>query len=168
MFDLTQLHPMIIHFPIALLIVGFLAELIGVIAKKEFYSKAGFYLLLLGTVGVVAAYISGDFAGEGLAEGGALKAALEIHEDAALLALWMAVATSVVRVGLVAVKRYTGALRWIPVMLFFLSVLAIARTGHYGGQLVYKHAAGVQLSLEDTLGATADTLPHTDEHKESD
>lgn len=164
MFDPTHLHPMIIHFPIALLIVGFMADLIGAITKREFYSKAGFYLLLLGTAGVVAGYFSGNFAGEGLAEGGALKAALEVHEDAAELALWLALATSVVRIGLVVTKRYAGALRWIPVVMFFLSVLAIARTGYYGGQLVFKHAAGVQLSLEDTLGSTAGSPASTDEH----
>jgi uncharacterized membrane protein len=166
MLDPTHLHPMIIHFPIALLIVGFLAELIGVITTREFYSRAGFYLLLLGTAGVVAGYISGDLAGEGLAEGGALKAALEAHEGAAQLALWIAVATSLVRIGLVATRRYAGALRWIPLVMFFVSVLAIARTGYFGGQLVFKHAAGVQLSLEDTLGANPEAPAPANEQKD--
>ena len=60
MFDLTHLHPMIVHFPIALLIVGFLADAVGLIFKKDFFTKAGFYLLILGTLGVVAAYLSGN------------------------------------------------------------------------------------------------------------
>ncbi len=28
-----------------------------------------------------------------------------------------------------------------------IGVLSIARTGYYGGELVYKHAAGVQFNL---------------------
>ena len=36
MFDLNHLHPMIVHFPIALLFVGFLADAIGLILKKNF------------------------------------------------------------------------------------------------------------------------------------
>jgi len=31
--------------------------------------------------------------------------------------------------------------------LFLLGVLSIARTGYYGGELVFKHAAGVQLNI---------------------
>ncbi len=73
MFDTTYLHPMLVHFPIALLIIGFLADLAGLIFKKEFFSKAGFYLLILGTAGVVAAYFTGSAAGEGLSEAGPFK-----------------------------------------------------------------------------------------------
>ena len=71
MIDLTHLHPMIVHFPIALLIVGFLADAIGLFTKREFFTKAGFYLLILGTLGVVAAYLTGNYAGEGVTEAGA-------------------------------------------------------------------------------------------------
>lgn len=147
---------MIVHFPIALLIVGFVADLLGVFMKRDFFSKVGFSLLILGTLGVIAAYFSGDYAGDGLAEGGALKQALETHESAAMLSLWLMTATALVRIAMVSTKKFTGALRWIPVVMFLIGVLSIARTGFYGGELVFKHAAGVQLSLDDTLGNNAD------------
>jgi uncharacterized membrane protein len=148
MIDPTHLHPMVVHFPIALIVVGFFSDLIGVLLKRDFFLRAGLYLLLLGTAGVVAAYFSGDFAGEGLAEGGALKQALETHESAATFSLWVMVATVLVRITLLATKKFTGVLRWIPISFFLLGVLSIARTGFYGGQLVYKHAAGVSISIE--------------------
>ena len=165
MFD--NVHPMIVHFPIALLIVGCVADIAGAAFKKDFFSKAGFYLLLLGTLGVIAAYLSGGQAGEGLTEGGALKQALENHEGAAGLSLWLIAATALVRTFLVAAKKFSGPVRWLPVALFFVSVLAIARTGYYGGELVFKHAAGVQLTIDDTLGSSAaasaaETKPSTD------
>ena len=56
MFDPTLLHPMIVHFPIALLIVGFVSDLLGALIKRDFFSKVGFSLLILGTLGVVAAW----------------------------------------------------------------------------------------------------------------
>ncbi len=145
--DLTHLHPMIIHFPIALLFVGFLADAIGLTLKKDFFIKAGFYLLILGTLGVVAAYLSGNFAGEGVTEVGALKQALETHEDAATLTLWLMIGASLVRVAMVLLKKYAGIYRWVALLIFFLGVASIARTGFYGGELVYKHAAGVQFDL---------------------
>lgn len=147
MLDLTHLHPMIVHFPIALLIVGFLADAVGLIFKKDFFTTAGFYLLILGTLGVVAAYLSGNFAGEGVTEAGALKQALETHESAAILTLWLMIGAALVRLSMVVLKKYIGFYRWVAFIIFFLGVLSIARTGFYGGELVYKHAAGVQFDL---------------------
>ena len=147
MFDFNHLHPMIVHFPIALLFIGFLADAIGIIFKKEFFTKAGFYMLVLGTLGVVAAYLSGHLAGEGVTEAGALKQALENHEDAATISLWLMTGVAVVRIGLVLFRKYTGAYKWVALILFLLGVASITRTGFYGGELVFKHAAGVTIDL---------------------
>lgn len=147
MFDTSHLHPMIVHFPIALLIVGFLAEVVGLILKKEFFTKAAFYLLILGTLGVVSAYISGDIAGDGITETGQLKNALEAHEHAAQLTLWLMVGAAVVRIALVWMKKFKGILKYVAFVLFLVGVLSVARTGYYGGELVYKHAAGVQFNF---------------------
>lgn len=147
MFDTTHIHPMIVHFPIALLIVGFLFDLLGAVLRKDFYGKVGFNLLILGTLGVVAAYFTGNLAGGGITEAGALKQALEIHEEAAELSLWLMVGTAVIRIALIITKKYTGSWRWITVVLLFIGVLSIARTGYYGGELVFKHAAGVQFNI---------------------
>ena len=159
MFDTSHIHPMIIHFPIALLIVGFLFDLTGVLFKKEFFSKTGFYLLILGTLGVAAAYITGNLAGEGIAEAGTLKQALETHEDAAELTLWLMIITSVFRIGVVLLKKYKGAFQWVALILFLAGVISIARTGFYGGELVFKHAAGIQFNLGTSLdsGNSEDT-----------
>ena len=147
MFDTTHLHPMIVHFPIALLIIGFLFDLTGAIFNKVFFSKAGFYLLILGTLGVIAAFISGNIAGDGVSEVGTLKQALENHEDAAQLSLWLMVTASVARISIVLLKKYSGVFKWTAIVLFLVGILSIARTGYYGGELVFKHAAGVQLNL---------------------
>jgi uncharacterized membrane protein len=147
MFDLTHIHPMIVHFPIALLIVGFLADVTGLITKKEFFYKSGFYLLILGTLGVIAGYLSGEYAGDGVIEAGALGQALELHEAAAELSLWLMLGTALVRIAAVFLKKYDGPIKIFATLLFLAGVISIARTGYYGGELVFKHAAGVQLNL---------------------
>lgn len=150
MFDLSHIHPMIVHFPIALLIIGFLADITGMLLKKEkkaFFTKVGFLLLVIGTVGVIAAYISGEAAGEGVTEAGALGDALETHDSAAFLTLWLMIGTALVRIGAVIFNKYKGMVKIAATVLFFLGVLSIARTGYYGGELVFKHAAGVELDL---------------------
>jgi uncharacterized membrane protein len=50
MFSTSHLHPMLVHFPIAIVAIGFLAECISLITKKEFcLQKISFYLLMTGT-----------------------------------------------------------------------------------------------------------------------
>lgn len=147
MFDTSHIHPMIVHFPIALLIVGFLFELVGIVLKKEFYAKTAFYLLILGTLGVIAAYISGNIAGDGVSESGMLKNALEVHEEAAFLSLLIMISASIVRIAYVLLKKNNKVLRWLAFVLFLSGVISIARTGYYGGELVFKHAAGVQFNF---------------------
>lgn len=145
--DLTHLHPMIVHFPIALLIVGFLFDIVGLFSKRESFAQMAFYLLVLGALGVIAAYITGNQAGSGITEEGALKQALETHEEAATLTIWIVSIAAVFRIALVLLKKFKGVLKMVSLALFLLAVIAIARTGFYGGELVYKHAAGVQLDL---------------------
>ena len=60
MFSTDHLHPMLVHFPIALVALGFVAELASLFIKKEvcFY-KIGFYLLIVGTLSAVITVLSG-------------------------------------------------------------------------------------------------------------
>lgn len=146
MIDISHIHPMLVHFPIALLIAGFFSDILGLFVKKEFFTRAGFYLLILGTLGAIAAVITGHMAGDGI-ESGSLKQAVEVHEDAGTLTLWLALITSAFRIVLVWLEKYRGILKAAALILFFATVLSVARTGYYGGELVYKHAAGVEFSL---------------------
>jgi len=145
MLDLVHLHPMVVHFPIALLIVGFLFELIYLITRNEFYSKAGFYLLVLGALGTFAAFLSGNLAEERIMETEALERVLETHEEAGKVTLFLVIFTFIFRSVLLFLKQYKGILQWIALALFALSILSVVRTAYYGGELVYNYGAGVQI-----------------------
>ncbi|MGL2962213.1 DUF2231 domain-containing protein [Flavobacterium sp. RSB2_4_14] len=152
MISSTHLHAMVIHFPIAILIIGFLSELIGLFFKKTFFNQVAFYLLLVGTIGTIVSYLSGDAAGEGMEEG-TLGKAIGMHEEAAIIALWLTIATAVVYIAIFIFKYNQRWAKIMSVILFAAVVGAIARTGYLGGQLVYKHGAGVELGLPDFSGA---------------
>ncbi len=151
MIDQSHLHPMIVHFPIALVIIGFLSDAVALVTKRQFFSSTGLYLIILGSVGTLAAYLSGNIAGDGVTEAGALGAALEVHEGAATLALWTMIALAILRITLGVTKQMTGWKQWAMVALLAVGVGTIARTGYYGGELVYRHAAGVQLSFGSSI-----------------
>ena len=148
MVSATHLHAIIIHFPIALLIVGFVSELVGVIINKTFFKNTAFYLLLSGSIGTITAYISGSFAGEGIEEG-PLKLPMQLHEQAAVITLWLAIITALYRVVIFYFNYNSALIKWIGIILFAALVTAVARTGYLGGQLVYSHGAGVEMALPD-------------------
>jgi uncharacterized membrane protein len=148
MFTATHIHAMVIHFPIALLMAGFLSEIIALISKNEFYKKTAVYLLLLGALGAGAAYLSGSYAGEGIEEG-PLEAPMELHETAALVTLWLAIAAALFNVGLYFFKNKSAWTKWTSALLFTALIGSVAYTGYLGGQLVYSHGAGVELALPD-------------------
>ena len=159
MFDF--IHPMVVHFPIALIIVAFAAELAGAALRREFFTKVALLLLVLGTLGTVAAYFSGNFAEESVNEVGAVGEALEEHEDAGGAALWAVLAVAAIR-SLMAYKRWmTGWRRWLAVLILAVISLAISRTGYLGGELVFRHGGGVQThpgvqSPDSSTGADED------------
>ena len=156
MFTASHLHAMFIHFPIALLIVGFLSEVISLFSKKEFFKKGGFYLLILGTLGTIASYLSGNAAGEGMEEG-PLEKVMELHEQAATITLWLTVITAIVYVTVFIFQYKQSWIKIVSIILFAAVIGGIARTGYLGGQLVYKHGAGVQLTLPDFSNAGTGT-----------
>ncbi len=148
MISSTHLHAMVVHFPIALLLVGFLFEAISFFYKKEFFRQSAFFLLILGMLGTVVSYLVGNAAGEGIEEG-SLKKAMELHEQAATISLWLTIVTALVYAGIYFLKYNKSWLRVIAVLLFTGVIGSIARTGYLGGQLVFKHGAGVELALPD-------------------
>lgn len=156
MITATHLHAMLIHFPIALLIIGFLSELTALISKKEFFKKAAFYLLLIGALGTTASYLSGNAAGKGI-EAGSLKKAIELHEQAATISLWLTIITVITYLTIAIVNYKKRWARIVSVMLFAALIGFIARTGYLGGQLVYKHGAGVELALPDFSNTNPDS-----------
>lgn len=150
----THLHAMVVHFPISLLFVGFLFEVISFFYKKEFFRQSAFYLLLLGMLGTIISYVVGNAAGEGMEEG-SLRRAMELHEQAATISLWLTIVTTLVYAGIYFLNYNRSWLRIIAVLFFAGVIASIVRTGYLGGQLVYKHGAGVELALPDFSNAEA-------------
>ena len=148
MISATHLHAMIIHFPIALIMIAFLSEIMSLFIKKDFFKNTAFYLLILGSLGVISAYFSGSFAGEGIDEG-PLKIPMELHEQAAVITLILAIITALFKTTIFYFKQNANWAKWIGILLFTALVGSVVRTGYLGGQVVYSHGAGVELALPD-------------------
>jgi len=132
-----HIHPMIVHFPVALIFIGFIAEVLSLFFKSEkCLSKTGFYLMILGTVAAIAAWVSGQLFTSHPFDSGFMKL-FEKHEKGALITMIVMVIGLIFRIWLVARKKESTMLKWIAFGFYFLGFIAVSLTGFVGGKMVY-------------------------------
>lgn len=86
--SLSELHPVLVHFPIALLLIAPVFVLLGVFqpnTRGRTLLFAALVLMCLGTAGAFAARISGDAAARTAVEGAEARRVLENHQAQAEL-----------------------------------------------------------------------------------
>ena len=137
MFNLDHLHPLIVHFPVALIIVGFVAEVASLFFKSEkCLSKTGFYLMLLGTLAAIVAWSTGQLFTDHQSEGEIFNAFVK-HKTGALITMIVMIIGSLFRTWLVVQRKEETPLKWIAFGFYFLGFAAVAFTGFMGGTMVF-------------------------------
>lgn len=138
MFSTSHFHPMLVHFPIALVVFGFLADVISIYFKKEAcLSKLGYYLLIIGTLTAFTAWATGVlFTAEMSGSAGEIK---ETHEMFAWITLGILIVTSIIRIVYNAKYPENINLKWVAFVLYGLAAISVSITGFYGGTLVYNY-----------------------------
>ncbi len=135
------IHPMLVHFPIALLSVSVLCDFVAVRWRPQDSRSAGFYTLVLGLVGAMASVISGHMAEETVEHSGAPEQILEIHEKLGFAVFWLFAGL----LGLRVVERL-GWIKERPFMTLgfgLVGTVVLFVASYYGGSLVYDYGAGV-------------------------
>lgn len=132
------LHPMIVHFPIALLFASVALDWLGYWLKHPNLTRAGFYTLLLGALGAGIAALSGPDHASGDPSVPALLAA---HQNFACLTV--ALAVTLVAVRFFAADGLSGGGAAVYLLSTVALLAAVSLTGYYGGEMTYHHAVGV-------------------------
>ncbi len=127
---------MLVHFPIALLLWGFIADAASMMFKKEScLSKVGFYLLLIGALTSLSAVLSGLlFTSEMQGAAGTIR---ETHELLAWMTVGTAMVAAAIRIYIVSQKKEANGLKWVAFIVYGLATILVSITGFYGGTLVY-------------------------------
>jgi len=143
MFNTDHLHPLIVHFPIALITVGFLAEVASLFFKKEkCLSTTGFYLMILGSLAAIAGWSSGQLFTEHPDEGEILTV-FQKHATGALITMILISAGTIFRIWLVIKKKEQTSLKWVVFVFYLLAFAAVTFTGFMGGTMVYNFMIGL-------------------------
>lgn len=155
------LHPLVVHFPIALLLLTpvfvLLAALLG--SRGRWFGLTALLLLVIGTAGAAFAVSTGEAARDVVADGpDEMWDVMEDHEESAVEArnafVALAVLYGVILLLPVFARKLNRIAYYFPANLLFLGLMLLAinmlsNAAHLGGRLVHQY--GVRSALADGL-----------------
>lgn len=135
------LHPLVVHFPIALLLAATVIEIVNLFLKKDYLSKSGTLLVVVGVLSGLVTLLTGDPAEEFAFDnwGKGIHDTVELHS---LLANISVILFAIVAAVKLFGKRFKLNKNLITALVIIFSVAGsttLAITGHLGGKIVYQH-----------------------------
>jgi uncharacterized membrane protein len=147
-------HPVIVHFAIALVILGVLFRWISLTGRAPFTGPAAATLLILGAVAAYLAVHSGTDAHGPVERIPGVRQAVMDHEDAGHWARNVFLVVALLEIiAFVAKKRSVQIARvalWGSAVVGIFGFAAILKAADKGGDLVYDYAGGVGTRSGDT------------------
>jgi len=138
------IHPLIIHFPIALLSLAVGLTVLGVFYSKEWIIKSTLGLLAFGSAGALASYISGRAAADSIGLNLKAEVAIGTHSNWSLYTLiYFGVFTLVFYLVKFILKKEAILIQIILAVLALVGFFVLGQTAEYGGRLVFEYGLGV-------------------------
>ena len=138
-----NLHPLVVHFPIAMLTAAFVVDLIAFVVPHP--SKAGNISTWLYTIGAslaVLAYFSGDAAAQTVSISLDAIPVLQAHSDWAFRATWSFVFFSSIRLAMSYIHPPTTRQRLVTFFIAMVSLSALSYKELYSSRLDYEKGLG--------------------------
>jgi uncharacterized membrane protein len=144
---MQNIHPLFVHFPIALTLSALLFEVLYWLFKRDAFDTTSTNLIVIAALAAIAALITGSIAGDSVPHPASVSRLIDIHGDlegtggsiAIAAALWT----------LVMKNRY----RIVRLVLVALAAGIIGFGASYGGRMVYEHGIGTALVTSKTVNA---------------
>ncbi|MBZ0180789.1 MAG: DUF2231 domain-containing protein [Melioribacteraceae bacterium] len=148
---LADLHPLVIHFPIALLMVYSIFVLLS-FWNSDRYFPAALIILFVGVLVGIVAVLSGNqaaelFRRENFLISPLIQNAIENHEFFATITLWFYILLLVSSFYLYIKHLLDNKKILLLLILSLIGCGLIYTTGSIGGELVYDHGVGVDLLI---------------------
>ena len=157
---MTNLHPLVVHFPIALIVISFPIFLLGLKTEKKDLKTIGLVIFMLGFIGALcAAYF---FTPHPDIVKGQVKKVLELHTIFGKSTVVLAALTTLmcfVYFKLSAIDKYQPTplpkkLEKPIAVAIFITMISVGITGHLGGTLTHIYeikTKGVQIDFSTPM-----------------
>jgi uncharacterized membrane protein len=141
--SLQNLHPLVIHFPIAFLIGATMLYLMAWIARREAWAWTGLWMLTLGTLSAAIAVWTGLRASDGVMIAPSVREHILIYHRALMLIVFgLSLALSLWALSARPMPR-RGRSAFILLLCLMTALLAIG--ADFGGWMVFGYNAGGSL-----------------------
>ena len=140
-----NIHPLLVHFPIALLITAAGLDVVGwVFRRNRALRHAATLLYVLGTGAAVAAYFTGRAASQAIWFPGMAQAVLKQHWDWALRTVWFFGTVTAARLVFLRPSRRDPGPSIVATfaLVGLVGIGLLIETGDRGGRLVFQHGVG--------------------------
>ena len=138
---MPNIHPFLVHFPVALLTTALTFEVLGVLLSRGEFSKAGWWIQMAGTIGIVAAVLSGLSAKSQVFIPLPAAGTFDAHQQLAFVTAGGFAALLLWRLGMRA--KIDPGRRFLYLTLFAASLACLWVGAWYGGELVYRFGVGI-------------------------
>ena len=137
---MESLHPLIVHFPIALLLTALLLDLLALAMKRPALHRVALWNLSLGTLGAAAAVFTGLRAAEVAKHSFEIWQIMELHERLGITTLIL----GLMACGLRLFKRdqLSPRLRFFSLILMVAFAGTVSYGAYLGGRMVYVFGVG--------------------------
>jgi uncharacterized membrane protein len=137
---LQNIHPLVVHFPIALLLAAALMYWMGFLARRESWQWSGMWTLVLGALGAAAAAATGLYAAPGVMLAPSVKTALLANHKQIMIAV--AMLSAALALWAIAARPIPARGRGVFLAMLLLMAALLAKGADYGGRMVYDYNAG--------------------------
>ena len=155
--EIASFHPQLVHFVVALLIVGVAARVMSLIplpGRITFVGAMAATLIFLGTIASVLAVRSGLEAHEAVEGIPGIRPVVSEHEEDGERTRNIFLVVSLVEIGVLAFATRKPAvargLRVLSAVVGVVGVVFLFETAEHGGDIVYEHAGGPGLRTGDS------------------
>jgi uncharacterized membrane protein len=171
----NAMHPLVVHFPIALLLVAPLFVVLGAVLggqKGRPFLITALLLMAVGTAGIFVARESGEAASKAVPTTAQIEAVLDNHEELAettsiLFLLLTGVFAAMVVVPMwmkrPAARVMTTALPLAFLLLYSVGALFLVRTAHDGGRLVHELGVRSPIAQQAQSASNISTMPRDED-----
>jgi uncharacterized membrane protein len=137
---LQNIHPLVVHFPIALLMSAALFYALAWVFRKDTITVTAFFLLILGTLSACVAAGTGLYAEEGVMVSFSVREhLLEHHEQLMLATTGLSI---ILTVWAVIARPFPKKKRGIFIFLIVIMLGIMTWGADYGARMVYDYNAG--------------------------
>jgi uncharacterized membrane protein len=139
---MPNVHPLIIHFPLALLSVSLLFDVVGAFMRKDEITRVAWWCQISGSLGLLATVVSGLQAESTVSIPQEAGQVLQTHKELAFLSVTI---FSILLFWRISTKsRITQRLRLLFWSLYVGGVLIMWIGAWYGGEMVYQFGVGIR------------------------